>query len=731
MSKHHDEAAVMVQHKLQRMQENLGPFLHSERDTVQAGGSSSSVAAPRRPGMTSVFASRVPTGRIPDSRSQLLHAPPSTVCAGGGRKPGAARKAAGPASPQHRPGSFVLCEEDDSTDACGREPRANVHAAANAWDSKLEAEIEEFYATRQRDPAAKTPKYRVLRRARSPETASAAATATPSTQSHGLSTASPLPEEPSPGDFQSPPQQDSGVRGRGSADGDVIDSDSELDEIEGDARRLEAQLAWWRQRGAVAFAGGAGMLGANGPISEESSTEFHPGVGAGGGAGGFGRRVECSEAHAAMLAGGEEEEACSGRVRRDSAVSSSWAGSVAVELTGCSEWLSCPDAAMIVPSSAQDEAALPDVREQCHLMEPPLPITSTGSIAEEVSKQAAEFETGLTSTCAQQAGKVALGHPSVVFEQRFPPQSARSPESGRGSLDSGPRPGRGDRHDEAAAWARPCSLEDAEGTGADRDSAGTSADGMLPARHWRALFADHAESSSGSTLRPASPPRAPAQAGAWSRAAASSHPALADGQGIGAGREEEGTPADGMVPSKHWQTLFADHAESTPPPTAAAQAGGCFHAAASSHSAFLDVPGSRSAAPQMTRTAGPGRSGGSALAASASVLAAMREWAEDLSKGEELIRQHEAGGSPPATSGPAAVGDGQEKAWLKPGVTQNPWTQSDSRKRAEEVPSLSHESVGALAQQQAGQRQASPAAGEWQQPALGLDIRGFDELFNL
>eukprot|EP00931_Biecheleriopsis_adriatica_P009344 TRINITY_DN110414_c0_g1_i1.p1 TRINITY_DN110414_c0_g1~~TRINITY_DN110414_c0_g1_i1.p1 ORF type:complete len:708 (-),score=173.58 TRINITY_DN110414_c0_g1_i1:74-2197(-) len=247
MSKHHDEAAAQVQRKLRQMQENIAPFLP---ETEHFDSTSSVGASPAH--MTPCFASRVPTGRLPEKGT----APSWRQCsklAARDRQEVAVPREAHESQRSHRGSELMRVE-----------PREE-------HDTDVEAEIDEFLHRQEApvEPAGRAgyPQYRFLRRvassASSPASQVAALHATASSQA-----------------VASPPRDLQPVNlfaGKSVAREELsCDSDSELGEIEDQAGQLEAQLAWWsRQRDILgcqsASAGPAPLHGA--PV-EDSAQEL-------------------------------------------------------------------------------------------------------------------------------------------------------------------------------------------------------------------------------------------------------------------------------------------------------------------------------------------------------------------------------------------------------------------------------------------------------------------------
>lgn len=204
ISKHQDQAAVQVQRKLRSMQENIAPFLEEPRPVLETG--SSPTPAPKNMSAWA-FASRVPTGRLPDT------------------------------SIPDRPGAVYAVREEErivGTPLCVARPAVSAGTRRGPMpesatlrdddlDEALESEIDNFFADADDGSARSSgsrPQYRVLR----------------AKTSHGTQAArTPLPAT---------------VRSPCSSPG-TSGADAELGEIEEEAGALEAQLAWWRGHKAV------------------------------------------------------------------------------------------------------------------------------------------------------------------------------------------------------------------------------------------------------------------------------------------------------------------------------------------------------------------------------------------------------------------------------------------------------------------------------------------------
>jgi len=197
MSKNHDEAASQVRKKWLQMQENIAPYLPESSDRMAA---------------SPVFASKVPTGRLPEER-----------------KPSSHRR--------------VLSEPRPARDEV---PSAEKALPSDRLDRALEAEISEFLQRNQETSPGSREKYRFLRRAdpaRSPPKKTSRDHLEPVSLFAGSSE----------------------FNGKSSCD-----SDSELGEIEDQAGQLEAQLAWWSKQRDILRGGSREAV----PKEEESSGEL-------------------------------------------------------------------------------------------------------------------------------------------------------------------------------------------------------------------------------------------------------------------------------------------------------------------------------------------------------------------------------------------------------------------------------------------------------------------------
>lgn len=299
---------------------------------------------------------------------------------------------------------------------------------------------------------------------------------------------------------------------------------------------------------------------------------------------------------------------------------------------------------MAGPASGYDVVDKESVADRAYLMNPPLPIT-IGSMSDEISKQVAEFELGVVTSCSHEDKSVA---------EPF----ASSRVADRGRQDKGSVPA-AEQHVDASTKFVLGRVQDG-GIDCDNDDCRVDIDGAA----WASTTSSNTPAVS--RLTPAS-----MQAQASLMGDSINTPASMPSQG---GQSEPGQP-----PEQH---RFDDHR---------------------------------------------GRSSG---AIDGSLLSAMRGWADDLSRGEALIRQHEAGRCQPI-SGPWAVGDGRQSAWLKPGITQNPWLQANLTKRAAGVLPQLAEGVEVSPRQPASNSCGDAGFCKGQLPAPGVDIHGFDELFNL
>ncbi|CAE8621605.1 unnamed protein product [Polarella glacialis] len=280
MSKHHDEAAVQLNYKLLQMQENIVPFL-GVSGVLEAEQTVLS-ASPAH--MTPCFASRVPTGRLPEPTS--------------GSRASAPRSRDEWHSPEDC--SRQRGCEDQAPKECRPEYSTESPRAGDPLDLALEAEIDEFLHQGSAKPGRAdrgspgAAQYRFLRRAAGavlggtpqpvdvaisppgrPQSAAASSAAAPQRRSSGGTRfgLTPFRGEASPERWRpaelKPVSLFAGPEGTAFSSA-LLDSDSELGEIEDQAGQLEMQLAWWGQqreilgispqRCAVEEEGGSGEL---------------------------------------------------------------------------------------------------------------------------------------------------------------------------------------------------------------------------------------------------------------------------------------------------------------------------------------------------------------------------------------------------------------------------------------------------------------------------------------
>jgi len=225
ISRHQDEAAKQVHRKLQRMQENISPFVQELGGLQMDGG-----AEQNRAHMTSCFASQTPTGRLPGSGGGCSRMKSSTPAAQGAAS--CARKVPGTA---HASSRIERARDDVSESA----PCTASAILRDPLDAALEAEIDDFVAAScgsgvregVRRPRARRdcqPQYRFMRRVQSSKEVAHPATTPPASAPTAWSPAR------------------ASVPGRRHAS--PSESDSELGEIEDSAMQLEVQLSWWRRR---------------------------------------------------------------------------------------------------------------------------------------------------------------------------------------------------------------------------------------------------------------------------------------------------------------------------------------------------------------------------------------------------------------------------------------------------------------------------------------------------
>jgi hypothetical protein len=235
LSKHHDEASAQLHRKLKQMQENIAPFLPESEHEVGV--------PPKH--MTPCFASRVPTGRLPETMLQS------------------------PSRREGRPSERASCSSYNQVVEASGSSWFPVSEVQDPLDASLEAEIDEFL---HRGPSASTsrntaiPVYHTLRRSpaksiQEPVTAAAfllnstpkrqtraeASTVDPSSTVQSLTFDERSAEacfrpfadnsELKPVSLFSSPSPNRGMPN---------ETDSELGSIEEKAEELETQLAWWK-----------------------------------------------------------------------------------------------------------------------------------------------------------------------------------------------------------------------------------------------------------------------------------------------------------------------------------------------------------------------------------------------------------------------------------------------------------------------------------------------------
>lgn len=222
MSKHHDEASVEVHEKLKQMKENIAPFLpDTAPDTSQANRKVQQIH------LSSSFASKVPTGRLPG--------PPLAPRNG----------------EAHNPRWPTAEAVDDLPDCRSNTPRPLPAATEEAagLDSALQAEIDAFLAGSAppehlasrsqahgevgRAPKGKhtegKPRYSFLRKAAGPSTVTSPSSSLPgASKEKSVGVVKPKVEKM-----------------------EIQEQDLDLDEIESQASQLQAQLAWWQRQRVV------------------------------------------------------------------------------------------------------------------------------------------------------------------------------------------------------------------------------------------------------------------------------------------------------------------------------------------------------------------------------------------------------------------------------------------------------------------------------------------------
>lgn len=220
ISKHQGEAAMQIQHKLQRMQENIAPFLE-EMPGGEPGASSGSKTPAKRMHMTPCFASKVPTGRLLDA----------SLCS--------SKLAAGRAA-----------TEQPAMAGCAYRPPDGVGSvAADPLDDAIEGEICAFF--KGGPPADKDeaqPQYRFLRRAQP-------AAQRPAASHGGGEIAVPRPEA-----------ADASVGEGAAGDSTRVGREGEQEAaVEDEDEHLEEKLAWWR--------GQADLFGEDSPQGAAQETQ--------------------------------------------------------------------------------------------------------------------------------------------------------------------------------------------------------------------------------------------------------------------------------------------------------------------------------------------------------------------------------------------------------------------------------------------------------------------------
>jgi len=247
ISRHRDEAAVQFHQRLRSMQENLTPFLHESQQQSNADVSCSSIKSPTH--MTPCFASRVPTGRIPQESKAARGSTQRLGLEFGGQ--GFAGRCGG--AQHERSDNFMelsshgqsltsvqyaiegIPRQHPVVSGSASKPKTAQHDRALNEEVRLaealEAEIQNFFNSggKTSDPRSSPPEYRFLRRKQQSQSSEVKAT--------GHSSTSVLMDSQSSNSTRNVPTFRSAP----------INSDSELDELEADAGQLEAQLEWWRK----------------------------------------------------------------------------------------------------------------------------------------------------------------------------------------------------------------------------------------------------------------------------------------------------------------------------------------------------------------------------------------------------------------------------------------------------------------------------------------------------
>lgn len=240
ISKHQDEAAKEVNHKLQRMQENITPFLQDfgatqssptlgiEQEKKSAATRATSSSGKRPNHMTPCFASRVPTGRLPAGESGN---PTSSSPAAQSSKRGVLSGTQESAAVQVQ-GATVIQNDRHARFESSVSAYGGVPMSKDTLALALDAEIDDFMATKRSASQSalhkdsRVPQYRFLRRAQQADEATE-------------------PRRMGPPEVTVAPRNYNMRLNNGAAN---AESDSELGEIEDCARQLEAQLSWWRHQ---------------------------------------------------------------------------------------------------------------------------------------------------------------------------------------------------------------------------------------------------------------------------------------------------------------------------------------------------------------------------------------------------------------------------------------------------------------------------------------------------
>lgn len=221
ISRHHDHAAVEVQSKLKQMQENIAPFVH---ETEKDGSNTKSNSR-----MTSCFASRVPTGRLPeDTKLNAVDACGALDKKGERGGNVTAAFAETPAMFEF-PGRPRVGTQRGQQENKAKQPSADIDDAYDEdarLSEALELEINAFFnvVSGKGDPSAfrEQPQYRRLRRAPISGKTETSVTSIRDGSRGSRGQTDELPQFP------------------------LCSSDSDLGEVEHDASMLEAQLEWWR-----------------------------------------------------------------------------------------------------------------------------------------------------------------------------------------------------------------------------------------------------------------------------------------------------------------------------------------------------------------------------------------------------------------------------------------------------------------------------------------------------